>query len=351
MSLAALACSGRYYEVGEMDPAGGGSPNSAGTGTAGKSSPGMAGLGNAAGGSAPTDCFTAVAPAPLAAPFIEPLALEGRVYLFISGPSPRSAPELPSVTSYEWAGEYVDEAFAMVIAETGGVPGGDYFVKQWLGIDTTEVLQGDYASALATGTLLGTLLQTDLGQGRTGAFSEKAWLEARPSIPLRGLDMAQGVFSVSIPAPPAEIDRSVDPTLQDREALEAKISDPVCASCHRMFTPLGYALGHFDVAGDYRSLDHERPIDTSGSYPLQSGAPLEFDGIADFGAKAVTTCDANLGIVDRFLHVALTARFDPEARYPLVEQHRERVQQAFIAGGSTYQALVRAYAQSPLVLY
>jgi hypothetical protein len=376
VSLAALACSGRY-EVGEMDPAGGGSdsaggstntagqgspgagapPSSGGSGSAGSGSAGSGsvGSGNAsAGGAAPSNCFTAVAPAPLAAPFIDPLALESRVYVFIFGQSPRSTPELPSVTSYEWAGEYVDEAFAMAIAETGGVPGGDYFVKQWLGIDATEVLEGDYGSTLVADdtSLLAALLQTDLGQGRTGAFSEKVWLGLKPSIPLRGLDMARNVFGLSIPAPPPNIDRAVDPTLQDRAALEGKINEPVCVSCHRMFTPLGYALGNFDAAGDYRSLDHDLPIDTSGSYPLMSGATLDFDGIADFGAKATSTCDANLGVVDRFLHVALTARgYGDESRYQVVDQQRERVQRAFIAGGSTYQALVRAYAQSPLVLY
>jgi hypothetical protein len=362
LSLAALACSGRY-EVGEMDPADGRS-NTAGTGTAGTGTAGTntagqgqpGGSGNAsAGGSAPIDCFTAVAPAPLAAPFVPAMDVEARLFPFIFGDETWSlgTPDWPGETTYARAGQYVDEAFAMVIAETGGIPGGDYFVKQWLGIDTTAVLQGDYGSTLATGTLLlETLLQTDLGQGRTGAFSEQVWLEARPSISLRGLDMAQSVFGISVPPPPPDIDRSVDPTKQDREALEGTFFEPACASCHRLFTPLGYALGHFDAAGDYRSLDHDRPIDTSGSYPLEGGATLEFDGIADFGAKVVTTCDANLGVVDRFLHVALTARgVDSETRYPLVEQHRQRMQQAFIAGGRTYQALIRAYAQSPLVLY
>ena len=89
LSLAALACSGRY-EVGEMDPAGGGT-NAAGTNatttnTAGQGTPGSGGSGNAsAGGSAPTDCFTAVAPAPLAAPFVPAMDVEARLFPFIFG--------------------------------------------------------------------------------------------------------------------------------------------------------------------------------------------------------------------------------------------------------------------------
>jgi hypothetical protein len=347
-----------------MDPAGGGSKtagsNTAGTNTAGQGAPGSGGSGNAGpGGIVPTDCFTAVAPAPLAAPFVAPMEVEARLFPFIFGDATwgLGTPDLPRETSYAWAARYVDEAFAIAIAETGGIPAGDYFVEGWLGIRSAEsldILEGDYASALVAKdtSLLAALLQTKVGQGRTGAFSEKVWLGANPNITSRGFEMAQSVFGLVIPPPPPGIDRSVDTTVQDRLALEAKTSEPPCGACHRMFTPLGYALGHFDVEGDYRSLDHDLPIDTSGSYPLGGGATLEFDGIADFGAKAETTCDANLGVVDRFLHVVLIARgFESDTRYVMVEQHRERMQQAFMAGGRTYQALLRAYAQSPLVLY
>lgn len=357
VSLAALACSGKY-EVGEMDPAGGGS-NSSGTSAGGQGTAGGAGTGNNnAGGAAPTSCFTAIAPTPLNAPFVEPEVVWQRIRPFVYGPAlpgqEPPPPELPSDTTYTWAGQVVDESFALSIAETGSVPGGEFFVRQWLGLgSSSEALEGDYAGALAPDDtlLLEALLESDWGQGRVGAFSEPAWLAMKPSIPQRGLQISRLVFGVEIPPPPGNIDFTVDPSLPDRAAIEAKIDQPACMGCHTLFTPLGFALGHFDRFGDYRDLDHNLPIDTSGKVPFSSGGMLEFDGIADLGAKAVSTCQANLAIVDRFLEIALTLRgYEANTRLVAIEANRDHVQRLFVARGRTYHALVTAYAQSALVL-
>ncbi len=353
VSLAALACSGRY-EVGEMDPAGGGS-NSSGTSAGGQGTAGSGGSGNDnAGGAAPTNCFTAIAPQAVSGPFVTPELVLQRIAPFIWGDVPPPAAELPGEVTYEWAGNLVDSSFADAVEKFGGVPGGELFVRLWLGLgSSTQALEGDYAAALApdNALLLGALLQTDVGPERVGAFSEKAWLEARPSIPMRGREISQALFATVIPAPPASIDRSVDSTLQDRAAIEMTTSQAVCMGCHTLFTPLGYALGHFDRFGDYRDLDHNLPIDTSGQVPLSDGGTLEFDGIADLGAKAAGICQANLAIVDRFLEIALTLRgYDQNTRFVAIEANREHVQRAFVARGRTYHALVRAYAQSALVL-
>jgi hypothetical protein len=376
MGLGALACSGRY-EVGEMDPAGG---SGGSTATAGSSATGDTGWliggsnavggsyavggsnavgGSAAiGGSAASDCFKAVAPAPLNAPFVSPQQVWVRVAPFIWWEEvPVEKPGLPSEMSYDGAGELVDDAFAEVIAETGGVPGATFFVRHWLGLETSEgTLEGDYAAAMAPDdtTLLEALLLTRWAPDRIGAFSEPTWLALKPSIPRRGHDMALNLFGVLVPPPPPSIDLTmVDSTLQDRAAIEAATSSAPCASCHRMFTPLGYSLGHFDRAGDYRERDHNLPIDVSGVYEVPNGTSvLTFDGIAELGEKAATTCDANVAIVDRFLDVALTVRgYDLDSRVAAVQANRERVRRAFTARGRSYHALLRAFAQSPLVLY
>ena len=367
VSLAALACSGRY-EVGEMDPEGGGTTSTAGSTSSaagatisagGVASGGKAATGGkaAGGGSAPTDCFSAVAPAPLNAPFVAPQQVWSRILPFVWGDEePVAVPELPSEMSYQGAGELVDEAFANAVAEAGGVPGGDFFVRRWLGLETSgATLEGNYAGRMARDetTLLEALLLTSWAPNRTGVFSEQAWLAQRPSIPARGHDIALNIFGILIPPPPPSIDLSVDSTLQDRAAIEAAINSSPCMACHQLFTPLGYSLGHFDRAGEYRERDHNLPIDATGSYQVPSGGTLlNFDGIADLGAQAAETCDANLAIVDRFLHVALTVRgYDVDSRSTAMEANRDRVRRAFIARGRSYQALVRAYAQSPLVLY
>jgi hypothetical protein len=47
-----------------------------------------------------------------------------------------------------------------------------------------------------------------------------------------------------------------------RERMESHRANPVCAACHSMMDPFGFALETFDAIGRYRSTDHGNPIDT-----------------------------------------------------------------------------------------
>lgn len=356
-----------------MDPAGvgsnpsGGSAGGKGQGTAGAGT-GNASAGGAAAGGAPTGAAAAggtggticsdafLAPGVLPSPFVTREEVWKRLTPVIWGEAHAAPQELTEEATYAWAGKLVDDAFAQAAAEVGGVPGGTFFIRQWLGLEaSSEALAGDYESQLALddNILLEVLLQTSSAPGRTGVFSEKAWLARHPSISRRGVSMATLLFGLAIPPPPAGIEMGdLDSTLQDREALDVHSTNPSCRGCHAIFDPLGFSLGHFDRAGDYRELDHDRPIDTTGSFNVSSMGPIEFDGIAELGEKAANTCDATLAVVDGFLHVALDALgYDLPSRDSAVAANRERVQKAFIARGRSYHALVRAFAQSPLVLY
>jgi hypothetical protein len=64
------------------------------------------------------------------------------------------------------------------------------------------------------------------------------------------------------------------PGQTNRERLEELTAN--CGDCHQAFiNPLGFALEAFDGLGQWRELDNERPVVTSGSYPFS-------DGIQDF---------------------------------------------------------------------
>ena len=55
-------------------------------------------------------------------------------------------------------------------------------------------------------------------------------------------------------------------------------ANPVCASCHNVIDPAGFALENFDAVGRWRTVDESfNPIDASGSLP--DGTP--FDGVVD----------------------------------------------------------------------
>src|SRR5262249_46087747 len=80
---------------------------------------------------------------------------------------------------------------------------------------------------------------------------------------------------VEPPQPPPGVDTSLKekvvsdttgnlktPTMRD--IMERHHTNPVCASCHRIFEPIGLAFENFDATGAWRTLDEGNPIDASG---------------------------------------------------------------------------------------
>jgi hypothetical protein len=48
--------------------------------------------------------------------------------------------------------------------------------------------------------------------------------------------------------------------------MEAHRSNPVCASCHRIMDPIGFALDSFDGVGTWRTRDGNDRVDSSGTF-------------------------------------------------------------------------------------
>ena len=46
--------------------------------------------------------------------------------------------------------------------------------------------------------------------------------------------------------------------------MEAHHANPVCATCHQIFEPIGLALENFDAVGAWRTQDEGVPIDATG---------------------------------------------------------------------------------------
>ena len=58
--------------------------------------------------------------------------------------------------------------------------------------------------------------------------------------------------------------------------MEAHHTNPACATCHRIFEPIGLALENFDAVGAWRTQDEGSPIDATGV--LVDGTKV--DGVA-----------------------------------------------------------------------
>jgi mono/diheme cytochrome c family protein len=58
-----------------------------------------------------------------------------------------------------------------------------------------------------------------------------------------------------------------------RERMEQHRADPVCAGCHKVMDPIGFALENFDAVGQWRTKDDGSLIDPSGT--LYNGAKVD----------------------------------------------------------------------------
>ncbi len=109
-----------------------------------------------------------------------------------------------------------------------------------------------------------------LGKGALLTVTSAA---ARTSPVTRGKWFLQTFLGVSPPDPPPNVpllkEKSADttgnvkaPTM--RQQMEAHSANPACASCHRIFEPMGLALENFDAVGAWRTHDEGVSIDATG---------------------------------------------------------------------------------------
>ncbi|MBM41007.1 MAG: hypothetical protein CL483_03670 [Acidobacteria bacterium] len=95
----------------------------------------------------------------------------------------------------------------------------------------------------------------------------------RTSPVLRGKWVLENLLGTPPAAPPPNVPdlesaAAGGAALSMREAMERHRANPVCASCHRMMDPPGFALEEFDAVGRFRARSEANaPIDASGALP------------------------------------------------------------------------------------
>ena len=135
----------------------------------------------------------------------------------------------------------------------------------------------------------------------------------RTSPVLRGKWILNNILGTPPPDPPPNV-----PALEDsktssrvatmRERMSAHRDNPVCAACHSMIDPAGFALEGFDAIGRFRVVDQWfNPIDTSGTLPDGTA----FDGAAQLRAALVQQPQRFVGTVtEKLLTYALGRGLD-----------------------------------------
>ena len=114
-----------------------------------------------------------------------------------------------------------------------------------------------------------------LGHGSILAVTSHA---ERTSPVLRGKWVLENLLGLPVPPPPPDVpalntnqDAAKPKTL--REQLAEHRANPVCASCHKVMDPVGFAMENFDAVGAWRTREPGGPIDATGQ--LADGTPVD----------------------------------------------------------------------------
>jgi hypothetical protein len=144
-----------------------------------------------------------------------------------------------------------------------------------------------------------------------GALLTVTSVPARTSPTIRGKWFLQTFLGVSPPDPPPNVPAIKEVTADNtgntkiktmREQMEAHHTNPTCATCHKIFEPMGLALENFDAVGAWRTLDGDSVIDATGT--LVDGTKV--DGVKTLRNWLVTRSDAFARVVaERLLTYAL----------------------------------------------
>jgi hypothetical protein len=130
-----------------------------------------------------------------------------------------------------------------------------------------------------------------LGQGSILTVTSVA---TRTSPVTRGRWILENLLGTPAPIPPPGVDTNLEKNPEEvkntslRHRLEAHRVNPVCASCHKIMDPIGFALENFDLVGTWRDVDGRTPVDSSGQ--LVDGTVVK--GPADLRAALLSRSEA-----------------------------------------------------------
>lgn len=151
----------------------------------------------------------------------------------------------------------------------------------------------------------------------------------RTSPVVRGQWLVENLLGATVPPPPpgVEVDLSAESSRADvktlRQRLEHHRDNPVCASCHGLIDPFGFALENFDLIGRWRDADAGERIDASAV--LVDGSAI--DGPADLRRALLSRPDV--------FATALTEKLMTYALGRVLEPHDLPAVRKIVANAST----------------
>ena len=184
---------------------------------------------------------------------------------------------------------------------------------------------------------------------RGGLLGQGALLAAtsypdRTSPVLRGKWLLDNILGAPIPPPPPGVDTNLDSkpgqaAKSMRDRLAQHRANPICASCHSLMDPLGFALENFDVLGGWRTTDETgHAVDAEGR--MASGASVEgFAGLRRLLLERPEQFPRT--VTEKLLAYALGRRLDAFDQ-PVVR----RIVRDAAASGYRWSSIVRGIVES-----
>ena len=132
----------------------------------------------------------------------------------------------------------------------------------------------------------------------------------RTSPVLRGKWVLENLLGTPPASPPPDVPSLEETTdagevLSIREATERHRANPVCASCHQLMDPPGFALEQFDAVGRFRThTAANTPIDATGELPDGT----QFDGVSGLRDALVSRPDRFVGTLTEKLMIYALGR-------------------------------------------
>jgi len=192
------------------------------------------------------------------------------------------------------------------------------------GITGNEMQRVDVSTNSKRGGLLtqGSLLTVTSYPARTSPVQRGKWV------------LQQMLCDEPAPPPPGVegFEEEVNPTASLRERLEQHRAAPVCAACHEIMDPIGFALEHYNAVGQWREDDNGFEIDDTGVFPDGT----TFTGAFEMADSINTDPKLRACVAEHMFTYAMgrgTERYD--------DFHLERLTESYNDAGGGLRDLIR----------
>lgn len=121
----------------------------------------------------------------------------------------------------------------------------------------------------------------------------------------RGVFIGRGLLGIGI-KPPMEaftpFAPDLHPNLTTRERVALQTKPAACITCHGIMNPLGFSLENFDAVGRFRDKEHDKLIDTTGSYATREGPTAKFTGAKELAKFLANSPETHYAFAQQAFH-------------------------------------------------